>query len=105
MSTSVVFSRDRRQGTSVSPASANSIAVFSFENLKDPDDPERLGQILQELVITDLSGLGDTRVLSSQRLYDVQMQMGKKGEKLDRGLTTEVAVRAAGQQERGTLSP
>ena len=53
---------------------ANSLAVFVFENLKDVEDPERLGQILQELLITDLSG-GAVKVFSSQRLYDLQKQV------------------------------
>jgi serine/threonine protein kinase/tetratricopeptide (TPR) repeat protein len=88
-----------------SAVNENSLAVFSFENLKDPADPDRLGQILQELVITDLSGLDPLRVLSSQRLFDVQKQIGGKGDRLAKALNTEVAVKAgAGKMLTGTLS-
>ncbi len=55
---------------------ANSLAVLNFENLQDPEDKDRLGQILQELIITDLSQLGSFKVFSSQRLYDLQNQLG-----------------------------
>ena len=51
--------------------------MLPFENLQDGDDPERLGQILQELIIADLSELASPRVLSSQRLFDVQRQLGR----------------------------
>jgi serine/threonine protein kinase len=66
------------QGTAPIPE-ANSLAVFAFENLKDAEDPERLGQILQELLITDLSGGGPAKVFSSQRLYDLQKQVQGAG--------------------------
>lgn len=69
------FNLMRGGGTHVATAEANSLAIFAFENLKDPDDPQRLGQILQELLITDLSGLEALKVFSSQRLYDVQKQL------------------------------
>ena len=35
----------------------NSIAVFSFENLSPTDNNSRMGEILQHLIISDLSGL------------------------------------------------
>ncbi len=85
---------------------ANSLAVFMFENLKDVEDPERLGQILQELLITDLSG-GAVKVFSSQRLYDLQKQVqgrdaGRTGAKES---ATAVARRAGAQHMlTGSLS-
>ena len=54
---------------------ANSLAVLNFENLRDVDDKDRLGQILQELIITDLSESEYFKVYSSQRLYDLQNQL------------------------------
>ena len=54
---------------------AEVLAVMPFENLKEADDPQRLGQILQELIITDLSGLESLGVFSSQRLLDVHKQI------------------------------
>ncbi|UCC78765.1 MAG: protein kinase [Candidatus Zixiibacteriota bacterium] len=76
-------------------AGIESLAVLYFENLKDPDDAERLGQIMQELVITDLSELSSIKVLSSQRLFDVQKKMGYKNRtKIDQDISIEVARRA-----------
>ncbi len=54
---------------------ANSLAVLTFENLQDVDDKDRLGQILQELIITDLSESEFFKVYSSQRLFDLQNQL------------------------------
>lgn len=72
-----------------------SLAVLPLMNLKDNEDPERYGQILQELIITDLSELEALTVLSSQRLFDIQEQLGRKDSKaLDRTLATEVASKA-----------
>jgi len=74
---------------------ARSLAVMPLVNLKDNADPERYGQILQELIITDLSELEALTVLSSQRLFDVQEQMGHaESRTVDRTLATEVASRA-----------
>ena len=87
----------RDEAVAVDADSTSSLAVFAFENLKDPDDPERLGQILQELVISDLTGIDPLRVVSSQRLFDVRKQVG--------GGNTEVAVKAgAGKMLTGSLS-
>ncbi|MBD3161876.1 MAG: protein kinase, partial [Candidatus Eisenbacteria bacterium] len=84
----------------------NSLAVMPFQNLKDPSDPQRFGQILQELIITDLSGLNPLKVFSSQRLYDVQKQVGGPDEaQIDRELSTKIA-RGAGAHSilEGSLS-
>ncbi len=87
-------------------ASPSSIAIFAFENLKDPEDPERLGQILQELVITDLSGHDGLDILSSQRLFDLHRQIAGGGvSRIDRSKFTEVASQAgATAMLTGTLS-
>jgi tetratricopeptide (TPR) repeat protein len=76
-------------------AAENALAVLGFENLSDPDDQERLGQILQELVITDLSDIASMKLLSSQRLFDVQKQLGYRDRtKIDRDVAGEVARKA-----------
>jgi serine/threonine protein kinase/tetratricopeptide (TPR) repeat protein len=88
-------------------AARNALAVLPFENLQDNEDPQRLGQILQELIIADLSELGPLRVFSSQRLLDIHKQLGGEGKNwtIDRELATEVALRAgAGTLLTGTLS-
>ena len=84
----------------------NSLAVLYFENLQNPDDPQRLGQIFQELVIADLSDITSLKVFSSQRLFDIQKQLGSRDRtKIDPELATEIARRAgAGTMLTGTLS-
>ena len=59
------------------PADQTSVAVLPFTNMQDDDDPDRFGQILQELIITDLSGLQSMNVYSSQRLFDIQKRLGR----------------------------
>jgi serine/threonine protein kinase/tetratricopeptide (TPR) repeat protein len=84
----------------------NSIAVLPLQNLKDGSDPERLGRILQELIITDLSGGDDLRVLSSQRLFDIRKELDTAGVAADREVATEVARRAGARTMlTGSLSP
>ncbi|MCH8011461.1 MAG: protein kinase [Candidatus Marinimicrobia bacterium] len=76
----------------------NSLAVLYFENLKDPEDSERLGQILQELVITDLSEITSLKVFSRQRLFDIQKQLGSRDRrKIDPEIATEIAQKAGAQ--------
>ncbi len=71
---------------------ANSLAVLNFENLRDIADKERLGQIIQELIITDLSESQTFRVFSSQRLFDLQNQLGHSGSRsIDPSVALEVA--------------
>ena len=52
----------------------NSIAVFSFDNLSTGEKSSRIGEILQHLIISDLSGLTHLKVISHQRLQDIQKQ-------------------------------
>ena len=51
----------------------NSIAVFSFEDLSIGNEKSR-GEILQHLIISDLSGLTHLKVISHQRLQDIKKQ-------------------------------
>ena len=84
---------------------ANSVAVMPFQNLQDPEDAERLGQILQELVIADLSGSTGLKVFSSQRLYDVQKQIGSSDRQFDRETASRIAEKVGAQTVlEGTLS-
>jgi len=76
-------------------AESNSLAVVNFENLRDVDDKDRLGQILQELIITDLSESQSFKIFSSQRLYDIQNQLGQSDSRsIDPSVALEVARRA-----------
>ena len=51
----------------------NSIAIFSFEDLSSGNEKSR-GEILQHLIISDLSGLTHLKVISHLRLQDIQKQ-------------------------------
>ncbi|MBD3867204.1 MAG: protein kinase [Acidobacteria bacterium] len=84
----------------------NSLAVLPFENLSDSPESDRVGQILQELIITDLSASGSLKVFSSQRLFDLQKQLGRFDSRtIDRSLATQVAQLAgAGTMLTGSLS-
>jgi tetratricopeptide (TPR) repeat protein len=82
-------------GRGTGSGAERALAVMPFENLKQADDPERLGQILQELIITDLSDVDTLGVFSSQRLYDVHRQIaGTSDRVIDPSRITEVANRA-----------
>ncbi len=69
-----------------------SLAVISFQNLSESDQESRIGQILQELIITDLSDIPVLKVFSSQRLFDVQKQLGFMNSRtIDPSLALDVA--------------
>ena len=76
-------------------AEENTLAIMYFENMIDREDKERLGEIVSNLLITDLSESQYVNVVSSQRLYDILKLLGREGEKLiDRSVATEVATKA-----------
>ncbi len=76
-------------------AAENSLAVMQFDNIVDPEDSERIGALVSNLLITDLSESQFVRVLSTQRLYDVRKQLGMEGDKLiDRDQASQVAGKA-----------
>jgi tetratricopeptide (TPR) repeat protein len=80
-----------------SPANVkdHSIAIMYFENMAQPGDKERLGDIITNLLITDLSESRYVSVVSNQRLYDILKLMGKEGiKRIDRSVASEVAARA-----------
>jgi len=76
-------------------AKENSLAIMYFENMVDKEDKERLGEIIANLLITDLSESQYMNVVSSQRLYDILKLLGREGEKkIDREVATRVATKA-----------
>tara|TARA_Y100001934_G_scaffold19682_1_gene22682 strand:+ start:577 stop:3204 length:2628 start_codon:yes stop_codon:yes gene_type:complete len=83
----------------------NSLAVFNFENLSAENENDRTGQILQELIITDLSGIRGFKIYSSQRLFDIQKQMGTKESRfIDPSLAMDIAKEAgAGSMMTGNI--
>ena len=76
-------------------AKENSLAVMYFDNLVDPEDKQKLGEIVTSLLITGLSESQYLKVVSSQRLYDILKLLGKEGEKrIDKNIATQVATKA-----------
>jgi len=76
-------------------AEENSLAIMYFENMVDKEDTERLGEIVTNLLITDLSESQYVDVVSSQRLYDILRLLGKEGVKvINRSVASEVATKA-----------
>jgi serine/threonine protein kinase/uncharacterized protein HemY len=76
-------------------AAKNSIAVMICENRIDPQDKNRLGEIITDAMITDLMESQYVKVVSLQHLYDLLRQMGKSGQKLiAKSEQLEVAKRA-----------
>ncbi|MBI4720677.1 MAG: protein kinase, partial [Chitinivibrionia bacterium] len=76
-------------------AAEKKLAVMYFENMAEPGDPGRLGEIVTNLLITDLSESHYLQVVSSQRLYDILKLLGSEGIKvIDRDLATQVAGKA-----------
>ena len=76
-------------------AAVNSLAIMYFDNLVSPEDPERLGEIATNLLITDLSESRFVHVISSQRLYDILKLLGREGVKrIDRDVASRVAEKA-----------
>jgi tetratricopeptide (TPR) repeat protein/predicted Ser/Thr protein kinase len=76
-------------------AKENTLAIMYFENLAEQEDPEKLGEIITALLITDLSESKYINVVSSQRLYDILKLLGEEGTKVvDRNVASEVATEA-----------
>jgi len=102
----VVFSH-RLFGPEGTPVSAgeSTLAVMYFENLSDPGDAERLGDIITELLTTDLSGSEYVKVISTQRLHDLLNQEGVTSDRIDRTVASQIARKAgATRMLSGTLS-
>jgi tetratricopeptide (TPR) repeat protein len=77
-------------------AEERSLAIMYFENLTDPQDNDRIGQMITSLLITDLSESQYVmRVVSRQRLYDILKLLGMEdSKKIDRTVASEVARKA-----------
>ncbi|UCD93533.1 MAG: protein kinase, partial [Candidatus Zixiibacteriota bacterium] len=76
-------------------AAENRLAIMYFDNLADPADSLRYGEIVTNLLITDLSESQFLQVVSSQRLYDILKLLGREGEKkINREIASQVAQKA-----------
>jgi tetratricopeptide (TPR) repeat protein len=76
-------------------AAENRLAIMYFDNLTDPEDATHLGEILTNLLITDLAESRYIRVVSYQRLYDILKSLDREGaRKIDIETATLVAQNA-----------
>ncbi|MBI5868836.1 MAG: tetratricopeptide repeat protein, partial [candidate division Zixibacteria bacterium] len=76
-------------------ADRGSIAVMYFENMADPNDPDKLARMVTSLVTTEMSASPGLSVVSRQRLYDIARRLGKTETGiLDRSVATDVAREA-----------
>jgi tetratricopeptide (TPR) repeat protein len=83
------------QPTDAALAAENRLAVMYFDNLADPDDTQKMGEIATNLLITDLTESQYVDVVSSQRLYDILKLLGRENKKIiGRDVATEVARKA-----------
>jgi eukaryotic-like serine/threonine-protein kinase len=73
-----------------------SLAVISFENIPDPTDKEYMGEMLTNLLITALFETKDLEVISRERLYDIQKDMGQGESKVISATTASQIARRAG---------
>jgi len=77
----------------VAVAVENRLAIMYFDNIVEPTDSTRLGEIITNLLITDLSESHYLQVVSSQRLHDALRLLGREDTRvLDRESATEVAT-------------
>ncbi|MFQ5798811.1 MAG: FlgO family outer membrane protein, partial [Bacteroidota bacterium] len=75
-------------------AAQNSLAVMYFENIPDPEDKDNTGEMLTNLLITALSQVEGLDVISRERLYDIQYELGQgDSRKITPSLATQLAQR------------
>lgn len=76
-------------------ADRNSLAVMYFDSVLDPADTDKTGQMITNLLITDLSESEQLSVVSRQRLFDILKQLGHSGAtSIDRTVASDVAEEA-----------
>ncbi|HKZ22591.1 MAG TPA: tetratricopeptide repeat protein, partial [candidate division Zixibacteria bacterium] len=76
-------------------ASQNSLAVMYFENIPDPEDKDHTGEMLTNLLITSLSQSKGLEVISRERLYDIQKEIGQtEAKNITPALASRIALRA-----------
>ena len=77
-------------------AKENSLAIMYFENLKDPEDKDKIARMITHLLIAGLSESPQyLQVVSSQRLYDILKLLGKENlNVIDKTVASEVAKKA-----------
>jgi serine/threonine protein kinase/tetratricopeptide (TPR) repeat protein len=74
---------------------ADAVAVMYFENVSDPEDSDRTGRMLAELLTGELASEPEINVLSRQRLHDVFRGLELGETSVDPSVATEVAKAAS----------
>ena len=74
------------------PASKKSLAVMYFENMSDPEDKEHEGDMITNLLITDLSQIKEIEVISRDQLYRILEDLGLSDNKT---ITYKTAIKIA----------
>jgi serine/threonine protein kinase/Flp pilus assembly protein TadD len=73
----------------------NSLAVMYFENIPDPEDKNHTGEMITNLLITSLFQTSGLDVISRERLYEIQKDLGQVDQKsITPSMATMVAKRA-----------
>jgi serine/threonine protein kinase/tetratricopeptide (TPR) repeat protein len=89
------FFLDSGTGRPAAAANQYDVAVMYFDDLSQSNGEKRVGEMVTELLITDLSRSPYLSVLSSQRLYDILKQLNREGQtQIDRSVASEIAQRA-----------
>lgn len=79
----------------VAASEKNSLAVMYFENIPDPEDKDHTGEMLTNLLTTSLFQTKDLEVISRERLYDLQKELGQADARtISPSMATKVAQRA-----------
>ncbi|MEJ2193783.1 MAG: protein kinase [Ignavibacteriaceae bacterium] len=68
--------KEKKTQSTISKITGNSLAVMYFENITDPEDKDHTGEMLTNLLITSLSQVKELKVISRERLMDIQKEMG-----------------------------
>jgi tetratricopeptide (TPR) repeat protein len=75
-------------------AAENRIAIMYFENLAAKSDEDRLGEIITNLLITDLTEFENLQVISSQQLHDLFRLYSRDDKKTNKDIAAQIADRA-----------
>ncbi len=76
-------------------AAENRLAIVSFNNLVEPTDSQKIGEITANLLTASLSESHSLQVVSSQRIHDILKLLGKEETGIvNRQLASEVAAAA-----------
>lgn len=79
-------------------AARERVVVMYFANIANPEDPDHLGEIAANLLITDLAQSRFIQVVSGQYLYDLLKSLGHQDDKTPgREIALRVAQKAGAQ--------